>query len=1033
MKNLKKVLALVLAVSVLMGLATMASAKVAADYTDAASVKEDRTEAVDVLSSLGVFQGSSGSFNPDAILTRAEAAKIICYMTMDKEDADKLIAGVAPYLDVPATHWAAGPIAHCKTQGIIAGVGNGNFDPMGQLTGLQFAKMLLTALGYDAQREGLVGSEWGNRTAAIAISDAGITGGVSSAALAAPLSRQDACQLAFNTLEATMVKYADKGGTISSGGITINLPGATADPLKKGTSTQWGDYDGSEVQFTVPEEATVQFCEYYFGDLKKYSETNDLGLETHEWHYKGDKIGAYDEDLDKTVVVTDDRKSDNAAEKTVGDILTDKSYMNYSSSKLKTTAKDPSYDLYVNGVEIKTNKATVPLHRGDVVYAQTNSNKVVTTVAVARYQLAKVDEVTTSLTTAEKEKGAEYRIRLTDLDGTTILNNRYFDDHDDNGATLADFDAATYTEGTVLAVAVNDTGDTGSAWKIVDSYVANVVSGKPSGVKNEKDGYIRVNGQSYNFADTMSYAADLNTNIDAATTLKTRKGAFDTGMKLGDKYDFDTEYKVYLTKENYVLGVEGATKANLEDVRYVTGIHAVESSFGGVNWYAQTITMDGKIEDVQIEKGTVMAIETRLLNADDITSRYTAAETATDALKKLQKEPEGFYIVNDNYYSENDEAFLNINQKQDSNNSAMSMIWIGDGKDPTAPTDGKAEAKEYDPFGAATSTITGSDLKYGDSRFKTADAGTFYIGSETKYITVDSGTNTDGTGDGSLSVKTGTGSASAKNGTTVCALYDVDEKSEPLVVVFVKNDTLEGNLGSSNLVYLTGDGGEKVSSSNYKMTAYFMKDDDGQSKMTETEIVCDKTERGFYTYTYSTTDGERVYELSEIDSLSTGAVTPSEQNDIDDGGVYDKDEVGTVCDDEDGGTLNATIFDVDSRDRVTGVGIMNGGKTYPVATDPTKLFMIDAQKAANAEVIWVGDDDVKDTDNNWFKGYFDVEDDSTVDTYFNPDYHITSTADMRECLAPDGEDAKTNKILADIYMEGNDILFIAVLGFSALQ
>ncbi len=1025
MKNLKKVLALVLAVSVLMGLATMASAKVAADYTDAASVKEDRTEAVDVLSSLGVFQGSSGSFNPDAILTRAEAAKIICYMTMDKEDADKLIAGVAPYLDVPATHWAAGPIAHCKTQGIIAGVGNGNFDPMGQLTGLQFAKMLLTALGYDAQREGLVGSEWGNRTAAIAISDAGITGGVTSAALAAPLSRQDACQLAFNTLEATMVKYDDKGGTVSSGGITITLPGATAEPLKRTNSTQYGNYNNAAGE----EAENVQFCEYYFGDLKKNSETNDLGLETHEWHYKGDKIGAYNEDLDKTVVVTDDRDNNGAkAGKEVGDILSDKSYMNYSSSKLKDEDGNPSYDLYVNGVEITVNKAAVPVYRGDVVYSQTNDDKVVTTVAVARYQLAKVDEVTTTLTSTEKEKGAEYRIRLTDVDGTTILNNRYFDDHDDDGATLAGFDVNTYTEGTVLAVAVNNQGASGSTWKIVDSYIANVVSGKPSGVKNEADGYIRLNGQSYNYTDTMSYRNDINTPIDGAKTLVTRRGVFETGMTLNDKYDFDTEYKVYLTKENYVLGIEGATAANLEDVRYVTGIHAVESSFGGLDWYAQAITMDGKIEDLKLEKGTVMAIEDRLMhlpegNANKINSRYSTETSATQTLKQLQPQPAGFYVVNDDYYDEYDNAFLGINAEQNSNNGAMSMIWIGNGSDPTGTTTGQAMAKEYDPFAAGGGALNG-EMKYSDSRFK-ADR-TYYVDSETKYLTVDSDGPTGG-----LSVKAGTGSASAKNGTTVKVLYDVDEKSEPLVVVFIKNGGLEGNLGSSNLVYLTGDGNTKVSSSNYEMEAYFMNDEDGQTKMTSTTIKCDETKRGFYTYTYSGSGDDRVYELSRIDSLSTGAVTPDTAS-TSDNGVYGSGNVQYVCDGEDGGTLNATIFEVDSKDRVTGVGLMNGDTSY---TSKTKadLFLIDGQKASNAEVIWVGDGDVKGDDSKWFNNYHALIADETDPQYYNPDTEIRSPADMRDCIKPGGVDIATNKILADIYMEDDEILFIAVLGFSALN
>ena len=50
-----------------------------------------------------------------------------------------------------ANRWSAGYIGYCVQQGILAGTGNGNFDPEGELTGLAFAKMMLVALGYDAQ------------------------------------------------------------------------------------------------------------------------------------------------------------------------------------------------------------------------------------------------------------------------------------------------------------------------------------------------------------------------------------------------------------------------------------------------------------------------------------------------------------------------------------------------------------------------------------------------------------------------------------------------------------------------------------------------------------------------------------------------------------------------------------------------------------------------------------------------------------------------------------------------------------------
>ncbi len=49
---------------------------------------------------------------------------------------------------------------YCVSEGIIAGMGDGTFAPTANVTGYQFAKLLLTALGYDADIEGYTGSQW---------------------------------------------------------------------------------------------------------------------------------------------------------------------------------------------------------------------------------------------------------------------------------------------------------------------------------------------------------------------------------------------------------------------------------------------------------------------------------------------------------------------------------------------------------------------------------------------------------------------------------------------------------------------------------------------------------------------------------------------------------------------------------------------------------------------------------------------------------------------------------------------------------
>ena len=72
-----------------------------AAFTDASTIKY--TEAVDVMSTIGVMNGmDAGAFNPTAKLTREQAAKISCYLTMGQTAADSLKATAAPFKDVAA-------------------------------------------------------------------------------------------------------------------------------------------------------------------------------------------------------------------------------------------------------------------------------------------------------------------------------------------------------------------------------------------------------------------------------------------------------------------------------------------------------------------------------------------------------------------------------------------------------------------------------------------------------------------------------------------------------------------------------------------------------------------------------------------------------------------------------------------------------------------------------------------------------------------------------------------------------------------
>ena len=58
-------------------------------------------------------------------------------------------------------------------------------------------------------------------------------------------------------------------------------------------------------------------------------------------------------------------------------------------------------------------------------------------------------------------------------------------------------------------------------------------------------------------------------------TLIDRKGKHGChrGHKIGDSFDFDEDYNVYLTEDGFVIGVDGSTGFSLSDLYYVTGVY----------------------------------------------------------------------------------------------------------------------------------------------------------------------------------------------------------------------------------------------------------------------------------------------------------------------------------------------------------------------------------------------------------------------------------------------------------------------------
>ena len=174
MSTLKKVLALTLALAMILSVSAFAGSYKADTYKDAASIDKDCEDSIELLYALDIMQGDAqGNFRPNDTITRAEVAKMIYVIkNYGKDDKAVTYQDAKLFSDVPATAWYAGYVNYCGVTKLIQGRGNGTFGPNDAVTTAAAAKMLLTAIGYDAEQRGYTGANWDKNV----LSDAAIVG-----------------------------------------------------------------------------------------------------------------------------------------------------------------------------------------------------------------------------------------------------------------------------------------------------------------------------------------------------------------------------------------------------------------------------------------------------------------------------------------------------------------------------------------------------------------------------------------------------------------------------------------------------------------------------------------------------------------------------------------------------------------------------------------------------------------------------------------------------------------------------------------
>lgn len=215
MKNLKRVLALVIALVFVMGTVAFA------DTTAATEEPAAYTKAQDLLGQLEIMVGDeNGNFNADKTITKGEAARIIYSLMVE-------MGGTLPgvdtvFSDVTSLYWGSGYInalngATVNGAAVINGTGNGTFAPTKTLSYDEINTMLSIVLGYQPYAVKQGGYPFGYRSAASKAKLYDNTFGAVTYGGTKGITRGEVAILVANALIAeTMIptSFSDNGTTI---------------------------------------------------------------------------------------------------------------------------------------------------------------------------------------------------------------------------------------------------------------------------------------------------------------------------------------------------------------------------------------------------------------------------------------------------------------------------------------------------------------------------------------------------------------------------------------------------------------------------------------------------------------------------------------------------------------------------------------------------------------------------------------------------------------------------------------------------
>ena len=561
MRNLKRALSLALASVMLLGMMVVgSSAKGIDDFTDKAEIVNQ--DAVAVTSAIGMFEGyEDGSFGPENVVTRAEMAVIICTMLYGAGVNVNQFAETNVFTDVPA--WAQGYVNLCSSLGIVAGVGEGKFDPNATVTTAQAVLMLCRALGY-FQSAADFGSDW--MLAATAKGTAlGLYGDLKLTANAG-LTRDNVAELVFNALtKAVPVQYNELLGVYynENQGIIYSLEFNYLQTL---------GYKNFDLVYRTDTETIYGRPATTWG-TGTYNVKTEAGStsKTDNLTENGGLIASKVRMLDKDEIIT----VPNAPTYTytsgqdIDEVYKD---LGKSVCTLRDNAKDEGYTwtAYVNGKEDKDVDDNIPTSKDDSTWKYTGKGTVTeiyvddadatVTVVAINYYMGQVSKV------------------KTDDDGEYI-NVKALSNLSQDDAKLDDRDF--YVEGyeddyIVFTIDQNEDDD----FYIAEVITPEVATGEVSRVENDRDSddtYLKLDdGTKYPYSGANHIVYDLDSNTDEHP-------------ELGEDYD------LYLDPNGYVLGFKLAGES---ETKY---LYVQDSDEELRDWVARVDLADGTSPKVELK------------------------------------------------------------------------------------------------------------------------------------------------------------------------------------------------------------------------------------------------------------------------------------------------------------------------------------------------------------------------------------------------------------------------------------------------